>query len=309
MTSTPSPNLHPRLVPFFPSAGDREQRIVQNAFMFVEDISRLMPVGSGRKKHFTVSLTGDSNEHQKALQVLDALSEHIGRSAEEKLSNAVNTLAKRVAWEGRAQFELIPRDDGTTHFHAVTTKNLFRFFGFAAQFLAPRDREFWKSPAVRCAPPSALWHVDIPKQLGGRSGYRRVLSALRAFSNLGPRFWNQDIQNGENLRKFDLNAYVRANNVYRYKVTHLWGWNCRDLSTERTTEFYNMYRSAVSEEAKSIFRSHIIHEINSLLARMGISCSIKIEGISSPDDTRKMIRELLSGELSFKEFLDVKYRD
>jgi hypothetical protein len=309
MVTKPRPKWPPRLVPFLPSLQHSEEQINQNVFMFVEDISRPMPVGSGRKKHFSVLLTGDENEQERALQVLDGLSEHPRYSVEEKLSNAIDTLARKMVWDGRAQFELIPREDGTTHFHAVPTKKFFRLFAFAVQYLNAEDRDFWKSPALRWVSRSALWHVDIPKKLGGRRGYRRVLSALRNFSNLGPRFWNLDMRSGKNLSSFDLNAYVLSNNIFRYKVTHLWGWNCRLSGTEKTTEFYNMYRSAASEEANSIFRNHIISEINALLKRMSIKCSIAIEGLPSPADAQKAMRELVTGEMSFKEFLDIKYRN
>lgn len=303
----PPPKWTPRLARFLPSLRQSEEDIIQNVFMFVEDISHPMPLHRTRKKGLSVRMIGTEDAQRKALQVLDDLSEHEGRSPEEKLVRAVDTLAKRIAWEGRAQFELIPRDDGTTVFHQVTTKRLLRFIGFAVQYLNPEDRKFWQSPALRWVPLSAMWHIDVPSELGGRRGYRRMLSRLRKFNNLGPRFLSVDMQRGGNPSNFDITAYARSNNIFRFKLAHLWGWNCRDLSTERTTEFYNMYRSAAAERSKCIFRNHIISQINSLLERLEIDCSIAVEGLLSAGDAQRMMCELLSGQLGFKEFLDIKY--
>ncbi|MGF6646529.1 hypothetical protein [Paraburkholderia sp. GAS82] len=302
----PQPKWPPRLAKFLPSLRQSEEAILQNVFMFVEDISHPMPFRHGRRKSFSVRLKGTDTEQQKALQVLDDLSDHAGSNLEEKLGNAVDTLAKRIAWEGRAQFELIPRDDGTTFFHAVTTKRLFRLIGIAVQYLAPEDRRFWQSNALRWVPLSALWHIDVPRDLGGRRGYRCLLSNLKKFNNLGPPFLSFDVRNGNNPRNFDINEYARSNNIFRYKVTHAWGWDCRDWSTERTTEFYNLYRSATAEQAKRVFRSHIISQINTLLARLEIDCTISVESLPSAEDAQQMKNKLVTGELSFKDFLDTR---
>ncbi|MGA4212518.1 hypothetical protein ACI2UO_11670 [Ralstonia nicotianae] len=309
MTSVnPRMKRAPRLVGFLPSLRQSEEAIVQNIFMFVEDISHPMPFRlGGKKKRFSVRLSGTDTEQRKALQVLDSLSEHSGNTPEDKLCRAVDTLAKRIAWEGRAQFELIPQDDGTMVFHLVTTKRLFRFAGFAVQYLAREDRKFWKSTALRWVPLSALWHIDVPRDLGGRLGYCRLLSNLKKFDNLGPRFFSFDVRRGGNPRNFDIAEYARTNNVFRYKAAHAWGWDCRDWSTDRTTEFYNLYRGAAAERSKRVFRSHIISQINNLLARLEIDCIISVEGLPSAADAQQMQDELVTGELSFKDYLDARY--
>lgn len=308
MTTVKShPKRTPRLVRFLPSSRQSEEAIVQNIFMFVEDISHPMPFRlGGKKKRFSVRLSGTAAEQLKALQVLDSLSEHLGNTPEDKLRRAVDTLAQRIAWDGRAQFELVPQDDGTIFFHWVTTRRLFRCAGFAFQYLAPEDRNFWKSAALRWAPLSALWHIDIPRELGGRRGYRRLLSSLKNLTIWGQHF-SFDVQRGAHPRNFDIKEYARANNVFRYKAAHAWGWNCRNWSTDHTTEFYNLYRGAAAEKAKCIFRSHIILQINGLLARLGIGCAISVDGLPSPADAQQMQDELVTGELSFKDYLDARY--
>lgn len=178
MSGKPRPKWSPRLARFLPSLRQSQEDIIPNVFMFAEDISNPMPLHRARKKGFSVHLTGTEDSRRKALRVLDDLSDHEGRSPEDKLALAVDTLAKGIAWEGRAQFELIPRDDGTTFFHQVTTKRLFRLVGFAVQYLNPEDRKFWQSPALRWVPLSAMWHIDVPSELGGRRGYRRLLVSV-----------------------------------------------------------------------------------------------------------------------------------
>jgi hypothetical protein len=303
----PKPKWSPRLVKFLPSLRQSQEDIIQNIFMFVEDVSHPMPVRRSRHDGFSVRMAGPEDAQRKALQMLEGLSGHEGGTPEEKLSRAVDTLAKGIAWEGRAQFELIPRDDGTTLFHHVTTKRLFRLVGVAVQYLNSEDRKFWQAAALRWVPLSALWNIDVPKELGGRRGYRRLLSSLRKFNNLGPQFLSVDMQNGRNLGNFDIAAYTRSNNIFRFRAAHSWGWNCRDLSTDRTTEFYNMYRSATAERARCIFRSHIISRINDLLERLKIDCKIAVEGLLSAEEAERMKLELASGELSFDDFIDIKY--
>lgn len=308
MTSeTPQPKRPPFLVRFLPSLSQSDESTIPNIFMFMEDVAHPMPFRLSRKNSFSVRLNGTEAEQQKVLKVLDNLSEHEGYSPEEKLGNAVDTLAKRITWEGRAQFELIPMEDGTTFFHDVTTKRLFRFMGFAIQYLAPKDRKFWKGTALRWAPLSTLWHIDVPHELGGRRGYLRLLSSLRKFGELGPSFLSTDGWFEKRPRNFDIKEYVRFNSIFRYKITHAWGWNCRDFSTEQTTEFYNLYRSATAEKAKRIFRSHIISQINALLVRLKINCTISVEDLPSVEDAQQMKDKLVTGELSFKDFLNARY--
>ncbi|SDC47097.1 hypothetical protein [Paraburkholderia lycopersici] len=303
----PRPKWTPRLAKFLPSLRRTEEDINQNIFMFVEDISNPMPLHRTKKMGLSVQLSGTEDAQRRALQVLDDLSERSGHSAEDKLANAVDSLAKGIAWEGRVQFELIPRDDGTTFFHQFTTKRSLRIFGVVVQYLSLDDRQFWQSPALRWAPVSTMWHIDVPKELGGRRGHKCLLLGLRKFNNLGPRFLSTDMQSGGNPSNFDISAYVRSNNIFRFKLAHAWGWNCRDLSTDRTTEFYNMYRSAAAEKSQSILRSHIIAQINSLLKRLKIDCTISAEGLLTTEAAERMMHELVSGQLSFKEFLDIKY--
>jgi hypothetical protein len=160
---------------------------------------------------------------------------------------------------------------------------------------------------VRWVSLSALWSIDVPRELGGRCGYRQLLSNMRKFGNLGPQFLSSASQHGNNPANFDIKEYARANNIFRYIVAHAWGWDCRDWSTDRTTEFYNLYRSAAAEKAKRIFRSHIISQINALLARLEIGCTISVEGLPSAENAQRMQDALLTGELSFKDFVDTRY--
>lgn len=308
MTSgKPQRKWEPRLAKFLPSLRQSEEIAITNIYMFVEDISHPMPFLHSRKNNFSVRLNGTETEQQKVVKVLDNLSERAGYSPEEKLGNAVDTIAKRIAWEGRAQFELIPLDDGTTFFHVVTTKRLFWIMGFAVQYLSPEDRKFWKSAALRWAPRSTLWHIDVPRELGGRRGYLRLLSSLRKFGDLGPAFMSTDGWFEKRPRNFDIKEYVRFNRIFRYKTAHAWGWNCRDFSNKQTTEFYNLYRSATAEKAKRIFRTHIISQINMLLVRLEINCTISVEGLPSVGDAQQMKDKLVTGELNFKDFLDARY--
>jgi hypothetical protein len=100
---------------------------------------------------------------------------------------------------------------------------------------------------------------------------------------------------------------LRLNNIFLFRVTEQWGWNCRSLASEMTTEFYSIYRHVAAEKAKIRFREHIIAEINALLARLGVKCAIEVHGLPSVGEVGDMKHGLVTGELSFTEFLNRIY--
>jgi hypothetical protein len=299
------PSIPPKLVRFFPSRQDHERVPALNVYMFTEDIANLMPIGGGRRnKSFSVELKGNLADSQRAMQILKGIPEHSGQTPEEIVCRVVDEIAKRVSWEGRAQFELIPYDDGTVFFHGITSIGLIQACGHAVQFLSLEDWKFWGGRRWRITSNSNLWQVDIPASLGGRTRYRRTLARLKRINNLGPEFWQRDISTGKNPAAFDLQGYARMNNVARSILTKQWGWNYRDWSTESTTEFYNLYRRATAEKAKILFREHILSELNRLLLRLGINCKINTQGLLTLADIDELQKDLLSGEISFSHFLD-----
>ena len=305
MNHRPEPVGKPKFVRFFPSKQARETRPALNVHMFKEDIARLMPyrIYDGRK-NLHVRFHGSDTDRGRALNVLQALSEHSHGSDVDIVCRVIDEIAKLISWEGRAQFELLPCQDGSVFFHSITSVNMVKVLGFAIQFVPAKDRKFWGGGRFRFASEKALWSIDIPEGLGGRRRYIKTLKRLGRFDNLGPMFFQNDITSGLVEAKFDQKQYIRANNIFKSRETRQWGWNYRDWSTDGCTEFYNFHRRLTVESAKSIFREHILSELNKLLQRMHIKCAISVEGLLTIPEIGHLKRDLIAGEISFSELLD-----
>lgn len=305
MNRQAEPVEKPKFVRFFPSRQNKDSKLTLNAHMFAEDIARLMPyrVRDGRKV-LQVKFHGSVADRDHALRVLQALSEHSHGNHADIVCRVVDDIARHISWEGRAQFELLPCEDGSIFFHRVTSVNMLQIFGLVIQFVPAKDRKFWGGNRFRFARKSALWHVDIPDSLGGRRRYIKTLRRLECFDNLGPIFFQKDITSALTETRFDQRRYIQMNNIFKSIETHRWGWNYRDWSTESRTEFFNFYRRLSAEKAKSLFREHILSELNKLLKRLQISCTISVEGLLTVPDIEQLKRDLVDGEIGFSSLLD-----
>jgi hypothetical protein len=85
-----------------------------------------------------------------------------------------------------------------------------------------------------------------------------------------------------------------------FRATRIWGWNARDWQGNETTEYYKFDRNITEHWAKATLREHIISELNGFLARVLPGCSIRVEGLPSPDDILSIQRRLRRGELDFR---------
>jgi hypothetical protein len=146
---------------------------------------------------------------------------------------------------------------------------------------------------------SAVWRIDMPQELGGAQGFRRILKKLSAWSALGPKFYQDDLQKGQLPREIVFRDYRRAHQVQLLRVTRGWGWNGRDWSLDYVTEYYQFYRHLTYKWAQAVLREHIVREFNSLFRRLGISAEIIMEDLSSPGDILKVREQMQAGVMDF----------
>lgn len=138
----------------------------------------------------------------------------------------------------------------------------------------------------------------MPLELGGTSGFRRVLEGLAEWPSLGPGFYTKDIEQGRFPKEFVFGDYRRAYQVAIFRVTRNWGWAGRDWSLDHVTEYYQFHRHLTFKWAQSVLRQHVIKELNSLFLRLGISARIVIGGLSSSSDILR-VDEMKEGSLDF----------
>lgn len=289
----------------FPSLS-RDLDMNLNARMFTEDVSlAVMPIGgkTDRHKEFTVTLDGSPDACARASALLGEFSKFDRRDRTRLVCDAVGEIAKHLAWEGCAVYEIVPDQSNIVHVHSFTSQRLVKFSKWYFQFIPRGDWELWGKKLV-IIPASSIWHIEMPTVLGGHKDYMTTLKKLRRYENLGPPFWRQNLARGEQAKDFDFQRYVSSSEMYYRQVTRTWGWNRRDGTQERTTEFYYFYKKVHFRWARAVLREHIITEINILFLRLGIDCKLIVIGLPTPDEVEKVRAELLSGNISFSKAAD-----
>lgn len=297
--------VKPTVATHFPSLS-RGPDINQNVYMFTQDVQlAVMPIGGRAEKHseFAVILEGCDEEQEKALRLIGEIGRYDRHDITGMVCDAVEEIARNLVWEGCAVYELIRGDDGLQHIWGFTSKGLWRLPGFFLQIIPRGDWDLWKRKFV-IVPAKRIWYLEMPPALGCRRGYRAVLRRLKRFERLGPEFWRKDLDRGVQKSAFDIQRYARDSDIYIGRVTKLWGWNRRDWSQERCTEFFTFYKMIRFSWAKAMLREHVVAELNRLFIRLGIKCVLKVTGLPTPGDILQINDELSDGRIPFSVVSD-----
>lgn len=297
-------DIKPSMATRFPSLS-KGPDIDPDAHMFIEDIHlAIMPIGgrTDKQKEFAVEFQGEAPECERAKEIIGELGEFDRHDAAGMVSDAVDNIARHLAWEGQAVFEII-KDGEQVYVNGFTTKNLFKLFNWYLQIIPPGDWDLWKRKLTFVSE-KKIWKVKIPHELGGVWGYKKVLRKLRNYNRLGPEFYRQDLERGITAKDFDFSKYVRSGEIYLNRVTHNWGWNRRDWSQDKCTEFYSFYKMLSFRHAQALLREHIIKEINLLLDRLSVKCKLVVTGLPTSDEILQIRNDMQKGELSFTAVSD-----
>ncbi|HKT31007.1 MAG TPA: hypothetical protein VJS89_00780 [Gammaproteobacteria bacterium] len=269
--------------------------------MFTQDVQiAVMPIGGRTEKHrnFAINIVGSAEDQEKAQQLIREIGQYDRHDVVGMVCDAIDEIARRLAWEGCAVYELIHGEDGSQHILGFTSKRLSKLPGFFLQAIPRGDWDLWKRKVV-VIPATRVWYLEMPAALCGRKGYVNILKRLRRFEHLGPEFWRTDLEHGSQSTGFDFQRYVRNSEIYYGQVTKRWGWNRRDWSQERCTEFFTFYKMIRFHKAQAMLREHIVAELNGLFARLGIRCDLQITGLPTPEDILLTERELSEGRITF----------
>ncbi len=218
---------------------------------------------------------------------------------EENIAGAIENVILQLAYHGKALFEIVVDPESSA----------LALSSFSPEYV-------WNLPFyyLQIAPPQSwqeldrkyvffekgnVWRVDMPGELGGVRGFRRILKTMAAWHSLGPRFYQDDLKNRQMPQEFIFKDYRRANQVELYRVTADWGWNGRDWRLDDITEYYQFHRHITFKWAQAKLREHVVKELNSLLARVGISAKIVMEGLSTSEDILNIREKMREGILDF----------
>ena len=237
--------VQPTVASYFPSlSNDSHIDINLNVHMFTQDIfSAIMPIGghSTGQNAFSVSVNGDEGECEKARRLIRGMQNEFDPNVRhddltEMVCDAIKNIVMHLCADGCSVHEIIFDEDSVAHLYSFTSRRLLRLPGYFLQLIPKEDWDLWKKKFV-LVPSKRIWYFEMPLVLGGRKGYKATIKNLGRFEVLFPNF--------------DFQKYTRINDIYCGQVTKTWGWNRRDLSQERSTEFFFFYRSITFHWAKS----------------------------------------------------------
>lgn len=304
------PKSIPRAISFFPSLSDPYESHFYD-HMFTQDIHMgIMPIGgrSERRKEYNVTFLGIDKNIDLATNLCLSLSGHEFRynSPKEIVADAVGNLASDLSWRGISYYEIINNlDDPACPFlHRFTHKNLFSLPGWYLQVIPKKDYPSIKKH-LGWIKKTFVWSIKMPSALGGYHGYRKILATLIKTNPLTPKFALNKMELIQSTPGFDFKGYNANIEIMINKLTHKWGWNRRDSSDDKCTEFYSIYKHLSLDLSKAILREHIVSELNNLLKRLEVKCTILIHGLPTSKDILKIRQGLIDGSTDFNKVFDM----
>jgi hypothetical protein len=237
MLSTPFKySEKPQFCRFFRSLSEsKRQKIYRNTsvHIFVEEIHLgIMPIGGRSRNHpdFSINITGDEKNKEKAKELLNSLASNNLFSTNELVCNAVDNIVKSMLYSGMAYYEITQDTPDFLKLDNFTSDKLVNIFGLYFQFVPEKDRKMWNKKLVVKAS-NSIWKINIPKELGGSSGYRKLIQNLGKNTEMYPKCY--DIEKiATQPSDFNFNEYISQTKIYQYRLLELWGGTLRHTSTE-----------------------------------------------------------------------------
>jgi len=268
--------------------------------MFQEDIQQMgyFP-RSRRDEEPTLRLEGAEHERTKAAALCASLAENSRQWPEENIAGAVQNVAMHLANYGWALFEIVAGSEGDRP--SLVPFNPDYVWNLVLCYLQIAPRASWQDLDRKFAflNKHDVWRIDVPRELGGARGYRRILRELSAWSSLGPQFFSEDLEKQQLPKEFIFKDYRAAHQIQLYRSTKTWGWNGRDWSLDYITEYYQFHRHLTFKWAQAVLREHIVRKFNSLFRRLEISAQITLKGLSSPGDILHIREQMRAGAMDF----------
>lgn len=292
--------------------------------MFVEDLHlAIMPIG-GRSENadFAVKLESESKEAE--MLVSRALPSHFGREFD--LTRAVchfmDEAVNIIAYYGKAYYEIVYYYGDSSRekiegfeLENIMNRSVISPFGFPMQILPGRvvDERTGIARPIILLPKKEMMILSFPRQLGGPSGYRRLLSQLQWLSgSVVPDFAREDMARQKQTKGYDFSVYKRNQSAFLAGITKHLGWTARQLFNEESLEFYQIYRILKFEKSRAILREYVLNQLNRSLhligRRIGFKDRIRLEGIPRSEDYDEYMEQLLAGELSFHDAIKIMRR-
>lgn len=306
-------------VRYFINKKDSERDLYSSfyGFRFIQDIHlNVMPIG-GRSENinFAVNVDPPSKEVEDLIRL--GLCTHHGESwsLTKVVCKFIDEAIHMLACYGKTYYEIIYfyTDESKNNIESfmierIPNNNIRDTFGFYWQFipkniLEPREeilkRFIW-------LPKNDLLVLSIPKAIGGVKKFKRLLTELQWLSKCTiPEFAMKDMSVQQETKGYDFSIYRENQEIFLAKITKHLGWTARGMFSERSFEFYQIYRYLIFERTKAILREYVLNNLNKSLKIIGnkveFKARIKLEGIPSHEDYDNYIKQLFDGSLQFSD--------
>lgn len=316
---TQKPNTR-KSVKYFVNRGQRRDLYASSyPRMFIEDVHLgIMPIG-GRSENpdFAVKVEPLSEEVEELIRL--GLPTHHGepRNITEAVCDFMDEAVHALSYYGKAYYEIVYfYTDENRHkiegfaVERIPNETVRGKFGFYWQLIPKKALEPGDKDARRFIrlPREDLLILSFPRELGGIMRLRKMLSQLQWLSKCTiPEFAMKDMNTQERTKGYDFAVYRENHERFLAKLTQHLGWMARQSFSERSLEFYQIYRLLKFEKTKAILREYILHKLNESLGIIGkemkFSAQIRLEDIPSPKDYDNYMRQLIDGSLQFSKAL------
>lgn len=293
----------PKLASFFYSLNTHHREHHLYAHMLREDIvTGIMPLG-GRSRHhpnFAASIQGAENEINFARELIASFSERGTRDLNEIISRAIEEIARALSWTPSSIYEIVNTQNSVS-IHPVSSWRTFKLPFYTFQVIPRADQQTWRRKILHQSN-RYIWSISIPTALGGAKGYRKMISRLEKIPPAStPQFVMQELENSVEPSIFDFNEHSALHKLYINKATSNWNWHRRDWSDDTQCEYYRTYKRSMFKYAQNLLREHIVSELNILLQRLGLNCTILIFGLPSAAEILEGANDLHLGKINFEE--------
>jgi hypothetical protein len=272
--------------------------------MFAEDIHNGIMgfrFGLDEGRHI-VRIEGDPAGKKALGTICGSLSDYERYDIAENVQSAVESIATRLAWYGKAIYEIC-NEEGIVALASVPPYRLHRIPGGFVQFISKKEQRWAGTRRYAFLPEGSAWVVRLPRPLGTPKAHQGLLAELTAVSKTAPEFWIQELNAGKTKTQFPFSDYNRNRDAYIARITSRWGWNRRDSSGTNHTEFFYFFRSLRFRQAQAFIRDHIIDDLNRLMVRLGINACIKLEGFRTATEIQNLIDGAVAGSLHYADAL------
>jgi len=289
-----------------------QERMSEYHYRFAQDVhTHIIPYRSSSKsEHHFILEPNERGVFDMVVKLFSTPNSHSRNDLTNVLDEHIRWIAGSVAWHGQIHFEITSDLHNTdTSSSAIPSSGNVRIrleriwgkvyrtpFGYFQIAVGPF---FSKSNRIVARIPTKhIWEIQVPEELGGMQGYKRLSAALSLTSVPTLPESRSFFNSGEQSSAFS--NHRELTNLSIANATRLWGWSSVDMWSDYGLDYYVLYKRLLFERAMAILREHILSESNILLEMLGIPCSIKVDGIRTRTEIEVWIEKLRTGKESFQ---------